>query len=95
MPDLDILLTPYRLNALSVPNRVVMAPMTRSFSPCGIPTADVAAYYRRRAAHGVGLFITEGTGVGRASALASRSGCRATRLRQPAGSPRFLKSTQT
>ncbi|MFP3607510.1 12-oxophytodienoate reductase, partial [Paraburkholderia sp. SIMBA_053] len=57
------------LNALTVPNRVVMAPMTRSFSPGGIPGADVAAYYRRRAAHGVGLIITEGTGVGRAAAL--------------------------
>jgi len=69
MPDLDILLSPYQLNALTVPNRVVMAPMTRSFSPGGIPTADVAAYYRRRASHGVGLIITEGTGVGRAGAL--------------------------
>ncbi|MEZ2307382.1 NADH:flavin oxidoreductase [Paraburkholderia sp. RCC_158] len=69
MPDLDILLTSYRLNALTVPNRVVMAPMTRSFSPGGILGADVAAYYRRRAAHGVGLIITEGTGVGRAAAL--------------------------
>ena len=26
-----------------------MAPMTRSFSPGGVPSADVAAYYRRRA----------------------------------------------
>jgi 2,4-dienoyl-CoA reductase-like NADH-dependent reductase (Old Yellow Enzyme family) len=69
MPKLDVLLTPYQLNALTVPNRVVMAPMTRSFSPGGIPTADVAAYYRRRAAHGVGLIITEGTGVGRAAAV--------------------------
>ncbi|KAE9133846.1 hypothetical protein PF010_g2665 [Phytophthora fragariae] len=35
--------------------------MTRSFSPGGIPGANVAAYYRRRAEHGVGLIITEGT----------------------------------
>ncbi|MEM5406149.1 hypothetical protein [Paraburkholderia unamae] len=69
MSDLDILLSPYRLNALTVPNRVVMAPMTRSSSPGGIPTAEVAAYYRRRAAHGVGLIITEGAGVRRAAAL--------------------------
>jgi 2,4-dienoyl-CoA reductase-like NADH-dependent reductase (Old Yellow Enzyme family) len=62
MPDLDVLFSSYRLNALDLPNRVVMAPMTRSFSPAGVPTAEVAAYYRRRAENGVGLIITEGTG---------------------------------
>lgn len=69
MPNLDVLFSPYRLNALDLPNRVVMAPMTRSFSPNGVPTAEVAAYYRRRAEHGVGLIITEGTGVARPAAL--------------------------
>ncbi|WP_025100748.1 12-oxophytodienoate reductase [Burkholderia sp. A1] len=69
MPKLDTLFSPYRINGLTLPNRVVMAPMTRSFSPGGIPTDEVAAYYRRRAAHGVGLIITEGTGIGRAAAL--------------------------
>ena len=38
-----------------------MAPMTRSFSPGGVPGADVAAYYRRRAENQVGLIVTEGT----------------------------------
>jgi 2,4-dienoyl-CoA reductase-like NADH-dependent reductase (Old Yellow Enzyme family) len=38
-----------------------MAPMTRGFSPGGIPGTDVAAYYRRRAENGVGLIVTEGT----------------------------------
>ncbi|MDV3124782.1 12-oxophytodienoate reductase [Mycobacterium sp. 21AC1] len=37
-----------------------MAPMTRTASPGGIPGPDVAAYYARRAAGGVGLIITEG-----------------------------------
>lgn len=37
-----------------------MAPMTRQASPHGVPGADVAEYYRRRAAGGVGLIITEG-----------------------------------
>ncbi len=37
-----------------------MAPMTRSASPGGVPGENVAAYYRRRAAGGVGLIITEG-----------------------------------
>lgn len=69
MSNLDVLFSPYRLNALDLPNRVVMAPMTRSFSPGGVPTADVVAYYRRRAENGVGLIITEGTGIDRPSAF--------------------------
>jgi 2,4-dienoyl-CoA reductase-like NADH-dependent reductase (Old Yellow Enzyme family) len=69
MPNLDVLFSPYQLNALTLPNRVVMAPMTRSVSPGGVPTAEVASYYRRRAENGVGLIITEGTGIGRAAAL--------------------------
>ncbi len=61
------LFTPYRLGSAHLPNRFVMAPMTRQFSPGGVPTAEVAAYYARRAAH-VGLLITEGTYVGHLSA---------------------------
>lgn len=38
-----------------------MAPMTRGFSPNGIPGDNVAAYYERRAKNSVGLIITEGT----------------------------------
>lgn len=45
-----------------------MAPMTRSFSPNGIPTADVASYYSRRATGQVGLILSEGTVIDRASA---------------------------
>jgi len=40
-----------------------MAPMTRNFSPRGIPDRNVASYYRKRAESGVGLIITEGTTV--------------------------------
>ena len=69
MPNLDVLFKPYRLNSLMLPNRVVMAPMTRSVSPGGVPTSKVAAYYRRRAENGVGLIITEATGIGRPAAL--------------------------
>lgn len=69
MSNLDVLFQSYRLNALELPNRVVMAPMTRSMSPGGVPTAEVAGYYRRRAENGVGLIITEGTGVGRPAAV--------------------------
>lgn len=44
-----------------------MAPMTRSFSPGGVPTADVAAYYRKRAEGEVGLILSEGTVIERVS----------------------------
>jgi 2,4-dienoyl-CoA reductase-like NADH-dependent reductase (Old Yellow Enzyme family) len=57
---LDDLFTPLTVRSLTVPNRFAMAPMTRQASPGGIPGADVAEYYRRRAAGGVGLIITEG-----------------------------------
>lgn len=57
----DLLFAPFLLRHLALANRIVMAPMTRSFSPGGVPGPDVAAYYRRRAEGGVGLIITEGT----------------------------------
>jgi len=69
MSNVEALFTPFKLKSLHLPNRVVMAPMTRSFSPGGVATADVAAYYRRRAENEVGLIITEGTGVARPASL--------------------------
>ncbi|MFE3542971.1 NADH:flavin oxidoreductase [Nocardia sp. NPDC059177] len=63
-----VLARPITLNGLTVPNRIVMAPMTRMFSPGGVPGADVRSYYARRAAAGVGLIVTEGTYVGHESA---------------------------
>jgi len=56
----DALFEPLTVRSLTVPNRFAMAPMTRQASPDGVPGADVAEYYRRRAAGGVGLIITEG-----------------------------------
>ncbi|MFF3939139.1 NADH:flavin oxidoreductase [Streptomyces phaeofaciens] len=64
----EILSRPVSINGLTVPNRIAMAPMTRMFSPGGVPGADVASYYARRAAAGVGLLVTEGTYVGHDSA---------------------------
>jgi 2,4-dienoyl-CoA reductase-like NADH-dependent reductase (Old Yellow Enzyme family) len=61
MASTDTLFSPFRLKSLSLPNRIVMAPMTRSKSPEQIPGEDVARYYARRAEGGVGLVITEGT----------------------------------
>ncbi|MFF7444441.1 NADH:flavin oxidoreductase [Streptomyces sp. NPDC008122] len=64
----EILSRPVTLNGLTVPNRIAMAPMTRMFSPGGVPGEDVRSYYARRAAAGVGLIVTEGTYVGHESA---------------------------
>lgn len=59
----DALFRPLTIGRLTLSNRIVMAPMTRNHSPEGLPGPDVAAYYARRAEHGVGLIITEGTVV--------------------------------
>lgn len=60
---LEPLTTQLKLRSVTIPNRIAMAPMTRKFSPNGVPGEDVAAYYRRRAEGGVGLIFTEGTGI--------------------------------
>lgn len=62
------LFNPFSIRGMTLPNRIVMAPMTRSFSPNGIPGENVAAYYERRAAADVGLILTEGTTVDRQGA---------------------------
>jgi 2,4-dienoyl-CoA reductase-like NADH-dependent reductase (Old Yellow Enzyme family) len=61
--SIDLLLEPFFSPKLKLKNRVVMAPMTRQFSPDGVPGQDVAEYYRLRAEGDVGLIITEGTTV--------------------------------
>ena len=61
----EILFRPLSVRSLALPNRIVMAPMTRSFAPGGVPGEANAAYYRRRAAGGVGLILSEGTVIDR------------------------------
>ena len=63
MSDNSVLFQPFELGQLQLANRVLMAPMTRNLSPNNVPGPDVAQYYARRAAGGVGLIITEGTCV--------------------------------
>ena len=63
IPMFKTLFSPFQLGSLTLPNRTVMAPMTRSHSPNGIPGEDMAAYYTRRAEGGVGLIISEGTTI--------------------------------
>ena len=60
MTNLSTLLSPTALGDLELPNRVVMAPMTRSRAGEGdVPTDLAVEYYRQRAS--AGLIITEGT----------------------------------
>jgi len=69
MSRTDVLFQPFSLKTLQMPNRLVMAPMTRSFSPGGVPGDDVAAYYRRRVEGGTGLIVTEGTAINDPAAI--------------------------
>ncbi len=57
------LFTPLRIGAINVPNRVLMAPLTRlrSIEPGDIPTPLMGEYYRQRA--GAGLIISEATQI--------------------------------
>lgn len=57
------LFSPLKVGALTLPNRVFMAPLTRlrSIEPGDIPTPLMAEYYRQRAS--AGLIITEATQV--------------------------------
>lgn len=67
MPELNTsaLFQPFHLKTLELANRIVMAPMTRTFAPEGIPGEANAAYYRRRAEGHVGLILSEGTVIDR------------------------------
>ncbi|NNC98532.1 MAG: 12-oxophytodienoate reductase, partial [Gammaproteobacteria bacterium] len=62
------LFKPFESRNLTLKNRIVMAPMTRQYSPGNVPNELNAAYYARRAKGGVGLIITEGTLVGHKAA---------------------------
>ncbi len=56
------LFSPFRLGPLALPNRIVMAPMTRNRAgPGEAPTALMATYYAQRAS--AGLIVTEGTQI--------------------------------
>jgi N-ethylmaleimide reductase len=59
---LPALFEPLQLGVLNLPNRLVMAPLTRMrAAPGGIATSLMAEYYGQRAS--AGLIVTEGTAV--------------------------------
>ncbi len=55
----DLLFSEYKLGRITIKNRIVMAPMTRSRAINNIPNEIMAKYYKQRA--DAGLLITEGT----------------------------------
>ncbi len=68
---IETLFTPFECKSLKLANRVLMAPMSRYFSPAGIPGDDVAAYYRRRIEGGVAGVITEGVAIDASGSVAA------------------------
>ena len=67
-PAPDVLFAPFSLKSMTLKNRIVMAPMTRSFASGGLPNATHVDYYRRRAEGQVGLILSEGTVIARPNA---------------------------
>lgn len=55
---------------LRLKNRLALAPMTRSRASGGVPTEEIAEYYRKRSAGGIALIITEGVLVNHPEARA-------------------------
>jgi 2,4-dienoyl-CoA reductase-like NADH-dependent reductase (Old Yellow Enzyme family) len=60
---MSILLSPLKLGALTLPNRIIMAPLTRAraANPGRVPNDLMAQYYAQRAS--AGLILTEATSV--------------------------------
>jgi len=57
------LFAPFDLAGLTLKNRIIMAPLTRSRAPEDIATERIALYYAQRAT--AGLIISEGTPISR------------------------------
>ena len=58
------LFDPLELGAIKLPNRIVMAPLTRARSDLdAMPNDLMAAYYAQRAS--AGLIVSEATGISR------------------------------
>ncbi|MGO1625607.1 MAG: alkene reductase [Halomonadaceae bacterium] len=57
----ESLLTPVNLGSLTLPNRIIMAPLTRARTPDSVPGPLQQTYYGQRA--GAGLVISEATNI--------------------------------
>jgi 2,4-dienoyl-CoA reductase-like NADH-dependent reductase (Old Yellow Enzyme family) len=60
----DPLFEPISIGTLTLPNRLVMAPMSQGKAPGGILHPAHASFYRRRADGGIGLIISGATSIG-------------------------------
>ena len=58
---MNTLFDPCTVGAWRLPNRIVMAPLTRNRSPGGVPPPRVATYYAQRAS--AGLLVSEATAI--------------------------------
>ena len=60
-PDMELspLFDPFEIRGLRLNNRIVMPAMGRHFNDDGVPSEAYVDYFRRRAAAGTGLLITE------------------------------------
>lgn len=67
-PDPSILFTPVTINGTTFRNRWVMPAMQRGMCENGAPSAELAAYYRRRAQGGTALVIGESAAIDHPSA---------------------------
>lgn len=57
------LFTPFSVRNMTMPNRTIMAPMGRMFARQHVPHELAPDYYARRIRGGVGLVMTEATGI--------------------------------
>src|SRR5688572_19000130 len=62
-PDLSALFEPLQVRGLTLPNRIVMAPMGHQNSLGGVHRPGMARFYARRAEGGVGLIVSDATAV--------------------------------
>jgi 2,4-dienoyl-CoA reductase-like NADH-dependent reductase (Old Yellow Enzyme family) len=76
--DPAILFTPVTINGTTFRNRWVMPAMQRGMCVDGAPTAELAAYYARRAQGGVALVIGESAAIDHPSATVQPTSARLT-----------------
>lgn len=71
--DIEILFRPFIHRKIKLNSRLVMAPLSRNFATEGVPSPEMAHYYRRRATHELGLIISEGAVIDDPAAAADES----------------------
>lgn len=91
-PLSDILFSPFVSPKLSLPGRVMMAPMTRLRCESGVPDDSVKDFYLRRATSGVSFIMSEGITVDHRAASPSINAPSLSTATQREGWSNLLKS---